>query len=90
MQRTLRPHARYKPMPVSVAAVSLRKYRLLLLVPLTALEVPFQVLDVASGDLGLSAARKFDCYAWLPTQERYREVTSTSIRRPSLARISNL
>lgn len=45
---------------------------------LTALEVPFQVLDVASGDLGLSAARKFDCYAWLPTQERYREVTSTS------------
>ena len=45
---------------------------------LNALEVPFQVLDVASGDLGLSAARKFDCYAWLPTQERYREVTSTS------------
>ncbi|AQP43469.1 serine--tRNA ligase [Tessaracoccus flavus] len=45
---------------------------------LTALEVPFQVLDVASGDLGLSAARKYDCYAWLPTQQRYREVTSTS------------
>ena len=45
---------------------------------LEALEVPFQVLDVASGDLGLSAARKFDCYAWLPTQDRYREVTSTS------------
>lgn len=45
---------------------------------LKALEVPFQVLDVASGDLGLSAARKFDCYAWLPTQERFREVTSTS------------
>ena len=45
---------------------------------LKALEVPFQVLDVASGDLGLSAARKFDCYAWLPTQNRYREVTSTS------------
>ena len=45
---------------------------------LEALEIPFQVLDVASGDLGLSAARKFDCYAWLPTQERYREVTSTS------------
>lgn len=43
-----------------------------------ALEVPFQVLDVASGDLGLSAARKFDCYGWLPTQERYREITSTS------------
>ncbi|MHA6513682.1 serine--tRNA ligase [Tessaracoccus sp. Z1128] len=45
---------------------------------LTLLEVPFQVLDVASGDLGLSAARKYDCYAWLPTQQRYREVTSTS------------
>ncbi|MFT3888576.1 MAG: serine--tRNA ligase [Arachnia sp.] len=45
---------------------------------LQALEIPFQVLDVASGDLGLSAARKFDCYAWLPTQSRYREVTSTS------------
>ena len=45
---------------------------------LQALEIPFQVLDVASGDLGLSAARKYDCYAWLPTQQRYREVTSTS------------
>ncbi len=45
---------------------------------LTALEIPFQVLDVAAGDLGLSAARKYDCYAWLPTQQRYREVTSTS------------
>ncbi|MCC2594557.1 serine--tRNA ligase [Tessaracoccus sp. OS52] len=45
---------------------------------ITSLEIPFQVLDVASGDLGLSAARKFDCYAWLPTQQRYREITSTS------------
>lgn len=45
---------------------------------ITALELPFQVLDVASGDLGLSAARKYDCYAWLPTQNRYREITSTS------------
>lgn len=45
---------------------------------ITALEIPFQVLDVASGDLGLSAARKFDCYGWLPTQDRYREITSTS------------
>ncbi|MBO1030313.1 serine--tRNA ligase [Tessaracoccus sp. SD287] len=45
---------------------------------ITALEIPFQVLDVASGDLGLSAARKFDCYGWLPTQQRYREITSTS------------
>ncbi len=45
---------------------------------ITALEIPFQVLDVATGDLGLSAARKYDCYAWLPTQDRYREITSTS------------
>ena len=45
---------------------------------LEALELPYQVLDVASGDLGLSAARKYDCYAWLPTQQRYREVTSAS------------
>ncbi len=45
---------------------------------LTSLEIPFQVLDVASGDLGLSAARKYDCYAWFPGQQRYREVTSTS------------
>lgn len=43
-----------------------------------SLELPFQVLDVASGDLGLSAARKYDCYSWLPTQNRYREITSTS------------
>jgi len=43
-----------------------------------ALEIPFQVLDLASGDLGLSAVRKFDCYGWLPTQDRYREITSTS------------
>ncbi len=43
-----------------------------------ALEIPFQVLELASGDLGLSAARKYDCYGWLPTQDRYREITSTS------------
>ncbi|MGJ3508215.1 serine--tRNA ligase [Enemella sp. A6] len=43
-----------------------------------ALELPYRVIDVATGDLGLSAARKFDCEAWLPTQERYREITSTS------------
>ena len=42
------------------------------------LEVPFQVLDVASGDLGLSAARKYDVEAWVPTQQAYRELTSTS------------
>ncbi len=45
---------------------------------ITSLEIPFQVLDVAGGDLGLSAARKYDCYGWLPTQDRYREITSTS------------
>ncbi|MBX6370641.1 MAG: serine--tRNA ligase [Acidothermus sp.] len=45
---------------------------------LVALEIPFRVIDVASGDLGASAARKFDCEAWIPTQGRYREVTSTS------------
>ncbi len=43
-----------------------------------ALEIPYQVLELAGGDLGLSAARKYDCYGWLPTQDRYREITSTS------------
>ncbi len=43
-----------------------------------SLEIPFQVLEVAAGDLGLSAARKYDCYGWLPTQDKYREITSTS------------
>ena len=45
---------------------------------LTKLELPFRVIDVATGDLGTSAARKFDCEAWIPTQDRYRELTSTS------------
>ncbi len=45
---------------------------------LTKLELPFRVIDVAAGDLGASAARKFDCEAWIPTQGKYREVTSTS------------
>jgi seryl-tRNA synthetase len=45
---------------------------------LAKLEVPYRVIDVASGDLGLPAVRKFDCEAWIPTQGRYREVTSTS------------
>ncbi len=45
---------------------------------ISLLEIPFQVLDVASGDLGLSAARKYDCYGYVPSQGRYREVTSTS------------
>ncbi len=45
---------------------------------LTSLDIPFRVIDVASGDLGASAARKFDCEAWVPSQQTYREVTSTS------------
>lgn len=45
---------------------------------LTGLELPFQVIDVASGDLGASASRKFDCEAWIPTQGKYRELTSAS------------
>ncbi|MFI7274177.1 serine--tRNA ligase [Streptomyces sp. NPDC049879] len=45
---------------------------------LTALELPFRVIDVASGDLGASASRKFDCEAWIPTQGKYRELTSAS------------
>jgi seryl-tRNA synthetase len=42
------------------------------------LELPYRVIDVASGDLGASAARKFDCEAWIPSYGDYREVTSTS------------
>ncbi|MDO5672709.1 MAG: serine--tRNA ligase [Actinomycetaceae bacterium] len=45
---------------------------------LAKVEIPYRVIDVAAGDLGSSAARKFDCEAWLPTQKRYMEVTSTS------------
>lgn len=43
-----------------------------------AMEIPYRVIDVASGDLGASAIRKFDIEAWIPTQMAYREVTSTS------------
>lgn len=45
---------------------------------LDRLELPYRVIDVAAGDLGLSAQRKYDCEAWIPTQGKYREVTSTS------------
>ena len=45
---------------------------------LAKVEVPYRVIDVAAGDLGSSASRKFDCEAWVPSQGRYREVTSTS------------
>ena len=45
---------------------------------LAKVELPYRVIDVAAGDLGSSAARKYDCEAWVPSQGRYREVTSTS------------
>lgn len=45
---------------------------------LNAMNIPYRVLDIASGDLGSSANRKFDIEAWIPTQNAYREVTSTS------------
>lgn len=45
---------------------------------LAAVEVPYRIIDVAGGDLGSSAARKFDTEAWIPTQNTYRELTSTS------------
>jgi seryl-tRNA synthetase len=45
---------------------------------LDSLELHYRVIDVAAGDLGSSAARKYDCEAWFPAQERYRELTSTS------------
>ncbi|WBL19734.1 MULTISPECIES: serine--tRNA ligase [Citricoccus] len=45
---------------------------------LAKIEVPYRVIDTAAGDLGMSAARKFDCEAWVPTQGAYRELTSTS------------
>ncbi|WP_243790860.1 serine--tRNA ligase [Saccharopolyspora gloriosae] len=45
---------------------------------LAKIEVPYRVIDTAAGDLGASAARKFDCEAWVPSQQAYRELTSTS------------
>ena len=45
---------------------------------LAAVELPYRIIDVAGGDLGSSAARKFDTEAWIPTQHTYRELTSTS------------
>jgi seryl-tRNA synthetase len=45
---------------------------------LDKLELAYRVIDTAAGDLGLSAQRKFDCEAWIPTQGKYRELTSTS------------
>jgi len=45
---------------------------------LAKLELPYRVVDIAGGDLGSSAARKFDCEAWLPSQQRWLELTSAS------------
>lgn len=45
---------------------------------LSAVGVPYRIIDIAGGDLGASAARKFDTEAWIPTQDTYRELTSTS------------
>ncbi len=45
---------------------------------LARIDVPYRIIDTAAGDLGTSAARKFDCEAWMPTQNTYRELTSTS------------
>jgi len=45
---------------------------------LAKIDVPYRIIDTAAGDLGGPAARKFDCEAWVPTQGRYRELTSTS------------
>ena len=45
---------------------------------LQALEIPYRVVNIAADDLGASAAKKYDCEAWLPGQGRYRELTSTS------------
>ena len=45
---------------------------------LASIDVPYRVIDIAAGDLGMSAARKYDCEAWIPTQQTYRELTSTS------------
>lgn len=53
---------------------------------LQAIEVPFRVIDTAAGDLGDAASRKYDCEAWLPSEERYREMTSTSNCRTYQAR----
>jgi seryl-tRNA synthetase len=45
---------------------------------LQALELPYRVVNIAAGDLGASAAKKYDCEAWIPSQRTYRELTSTS------------
>jgi seryl-tRNA synthetase len=57
---------------------------------LTALGIPYRVVNISVGDLGSSAAKKYDCEAWLPGQQRYREVTSTSNTTDFQARRLNI
>lgn len=64
--------------PMSEASAEHRRFLEWEKMFLGKLELPFRVIDTAAGDLGSSAARKFDCEAWLPSQQAYREVTSTS------------
>ncbi len=54
------------------------------------IDVPYRIIDTAAGDLGTSAARKFDCEAWLPSQDTYRELTSTSNTTQFQARRLNI
>lgn len=55
-----------------------------------ALEIPYQVVKMVTGDLGAPAAKKYDLEAWIPTQEKYREVTSTSTTTDFQARRLNI
>jgi len=57
---------------------------------LTALGIPYRVVNIAVRDLGSSAAKKYDCEAWLPGQQRYRELTSTSNTTDFQARRLNI
>jgi seryl-tRNA synthetase len=57
---------------------------------LTALEIPYRVVNIAVSDLGSSAVKKYDCEAWLPGQQRYRELTSTSNTTDFQARRLNI
>ncbi|MFC7456061.1 serine--tRNA ligase [Brachybacterium sp. GCM10030267] len=54
------------------------------------IDVPYRIIDTAAGDLGTSAARKYDCEAWMPSQEAYRELTSTSNTTQFQARRLNI
>jgi seryl-tRNA synthetase len=57
---------------------------------LTELRLPYRVVNIAISDLGNSAAKKFDCEAWLPSQDRYRELTSCSNTTDYQARRLNI